>query len=452
MQAKNFQRKLSPQVSGSDGVGKARRVDFKLEIGGHSPINLTGWSKDEMSYSAGSSCSVDVPIKQKGYLLDLMDVSMQHPFLPLRVSTAVWHNDILQHTYLEDFYGLIDTIDLDMNKLTFDVQSKSFAELLLIPKVNEVFSSPAEQAMTTGQAIQAFVSKYGKDTVTGKELIKAEINPRYLPGSPYAIRIGKIFNQQKVRAITNMAPWDLMEDLAKHDNAQLFVKGNVLYYQPAPTNVQNSILISQKYPAQYTFTWGKDILSLKARHSPIAAHDITVNVQTWNRNDKKVYSSTKTMSDAKIASVARLLETDPYNIQEKYPKALDKNRSYQRKFSGSGEVKFANVNPNSKSHYVFKIADATQQDCDDVALKVLEDISQKEFIVTLQVLGSPFYHPQQFIKIAGTNTVLDQVYVIKNIHTEFRMPENAQEAEAAGYITTFTLVNHYVATTGSSIG
>lgn len=427
-----------------------RTIRHLIQIGA-----LVGWQfehfeKNISAYSAGSSMSIVLPMFQpyldstvgnaaidlthlgKGSLgVDLFQLSQE--YLPMEIivyTTIQTDSGAINFNNAEEFRGIIDTVVADFNSGTYTVSASSYARILANAKINEVFSSQVLQSMTTSALAQRLVAEYGKGLKW------------YSGNSVFSTNVGVLMKQQLARAFMNMSVWDVLESFALYDDADLYVEGDTLYYKKHAPDNKSIFTVSAQGTTEYTYTWGQNIEHLSVRHSPMFAHDISVTVNSYQASKKSTVTSTATASTAHLKAVQDALEAGDsakytQMITTALTKALRRGRVFKKAQATAAPI-------SNKAQYVFSVNNLSQADCDRIANNILQDISRREFIVTLTVLGQPDFNPRQIIKLQGTGTVADQVYAIKSFTTT--------SGTKSGYTTTFTLVNHAVQTTGANLG
>lgn len=432
------QREMPRKVNANPdlGVGNVRNVGHTLLIGGLKVPGLLQWSKNELAYSAGSS----VTLSLRGELVDnqeWLSVSQEVLPLPVVLTTDLAVDGKAVFTDAEEFSGVVDTIDYDPKTNVYSVNVSSYARVLVNTKISETLAGESGSAKTTGQTIIDITKKYGKG-------LKVYVDPELMK-TP----VGKVYKEQQVKTLRNIPVWDLFQSFAQYDKADLFVKGDTLFYVRKPTNTSNNITQLKGVKANYAFTYGRNIIGVSVTHAPLFAHDVTVTVRSHQSRTDQSYESTKNMSDLEITKLAKKLEGVSRDELDKLNAASKAKLAQKRKSSSKAgkqvEGKAAVARIGNKENYVFVVPNATQEDCERIAQKIMEDIARHEFAVTLTVLGQPDFNPLQYVGLLNLPVpVLNQVYAIKSIST--------QSDPSSGYLTTFTLVNHEVQTVGVSLG
>ena len=418
------------------GVGAVRNVGHKLLIGGLPVPGLLRWSKNEMTYSAGSSAELTL----RGELVENQEwLSVSQNVLPLPVvlTTDLVVNGKAMFTDAEEFSGVVDTLDYDPKTNLYTVNVSSYARVLVNTKISETIAGASGSAKTTGQTIIDLTKKYGKG-------LKVYVDPELMK-TP----VGRVYKEQQVKALRNIPVWDLFQSFAQYDKADLFVKGDTLFYVRKPTDTSQNITQLKGVKANYAYTYGRNIIGINITHAPLFSHDVTVTVRSHQSRTDQSYESTKNMSDLEITKLAQKLEGVSRDELDKLNAASKAKMAKKRKNSSKAgkqvEGKAAVARIGNKENYVFVVPNATQEDCERIAQKIMEDIARHEFAVTLTVLGQPDFNPLQYIGLLNLPvSVANQVYAIKSLST--------QSDPSSGYLTTFTLVNHEVQTVGVSLG
>jgi hypothetical protein len=433
---RNFPRRPNPMQGPNTwndrGIGHSRLIHHTVQIGKVKVPGFKKFSKQESSYSAGSSITVTLHMDKPFDIFAI--VQDTKPCVTLDVTTDMTIAGVPIFKNASEFSGVIDTITESYSQNTVTISARSYAQILLNEKVNKTFSSPAGAAKTTTTVVKELVKEFGK----GLKVIADD----------FKTPVGKFFKDRAVKISANVPVWDLLMAFANEDGADLFVKGDTLYYVRKATEKSVDLTELKGIPASLEYVWGKNILDLEIRHSPMFSHDITVTVTSYQPKTGKSYAGTSNMSSAKIAALAEKLEADPGSVAGL---VAGSDAKLKRRRTGKITDKVQAASIGNKENYAFFVPGLSQEDCDRLAARIMKDISSKEFVVTLTVLGQPDFTPRQYIKLGGTRSPrTNQVYAIKNFTTESEVPNEG--GTSGGYKTTFTLVNHAVQTTGTNLG
>lgn len=436
---RQFDRK--PVKNLSSTTGTVRGISNYVQIGGVTLFDPISWSKTDLAYGAGSSCEItlrandDIAIggfsTQSGqsYKQDWLTMSQTILPLPVLLFTTMSVDGKVIFDKAEEFSGIVDTISIDLGKNSLVLNCTSYARILVNAKITETVAGDSSTGKTTSQVVDYLVKKYGKG-------LKSQIYNFTTP-------VGNIYKQQQVKTLRNIAVWDVIESFAEKDNADVFVKGDTLYYVPKPTEVKASVTDLGGVTADYSFDYLKDFIDCKIEHAALYSHDVTVTVRSYQRRTKQSYESKYNMKDQQIDKTAAALEMNPDVFDQQNAASLARMRQQRPRELQQAKVTTPKI--QSKESYVFNIPNATQEDCDRIARKITEDITRKEFLIELTVNAQPDFNPRQFIKLNSMPyEILNQVYAIKSITT------GAGNGE--GYQAKFTLVNHHVQSAGTSLG
>ena len=418
-----------------DGVGSVRVIRHKVTLGGVEIDTVKRWSKEELAYSAGSNAAVTFKIEETDWLA----VAQKVVPLPLVIRTTLMVDGQFVFTDAEEFSGIVDSLDLKPMEGVYEVHASSYARILVNEKISETIAGTANANKTTGQVIKEMTAKYGKG-------LKCHVDPYLMT----ATKVGKVYKAQMVKTIKNMPIWDLFQSFAQHDHADLFVKGDTLYYVRKPVDANPDITELGNVKPSYVFRYGHNIEHVTVKHSPLFSHDVTVTVRSYQPRTQQTYESTKNMSQMQINKIAKQLEI---TASREELDALNAKSLARMKSRGGREMVGAKAAPariGSKENFTFVVPNATQEDCERIAEKIMEDIARKEFILDVKVLGQPDYNPRQYIQIEALPAKsANQVYAIKSIRTSSGVNDSGQ---AEGYATELMIVNHAVQTPGASFG
>lgn len=440
-----FARKSTSAVTA--GPGTVRYVSHELIIGGIHVHGFIEWSRDELSYCAGSTASATFRMfglglptwlgQQVPANIEWSEVSQKLPIIPFVIKTKLIVNGT-DTGWAEDFSGIVDTIESNPDEGTYTVNASSYARILVNKKISETIAGTANANKTTGQVIQDMTAKYGQG-------LKTHIAP-----SMFTTKVGKVYKTQMVKTILNMPIWDLFQSFAQRDHADLFVRGDTLYYVPKPGDANSDVTELGPVAPSYTFTYGVDILKVKVTHAALFSHDVQVTVRSYQPRTQQTYESTKNMSDLHDNAIAAQLETSAGRDDLATMNAA--SQAKLRPHKGRDQVKATAqaARIGHKDNYTFVVPNATQEDCDQIALRIAEDIARKEFLVELTVPARTDFNTRQYFRLTKLpSAVQNQVYAPKSIRISSGVSEGAQ---AQGYLATLTLVNHAVQTTGASLG
>jgi hypothetical protein len=366
--------------------------------------------------------------------------------MPFSILTSMSLDGVVEFTDAAEFSGVLTSVRMKRSAGVYVLTASSYALILQNEKVNEVLATGANSKKTTSQVVREFTKRFGQGLKTVNKDGKNTVHD-------FKTTIGQVYKQQAVQQATNMPVWDLFMSFAAKDNADVYVEGDVLYYQPKPVDLSPDVTELRGTEPTYTYRWGYNILDLDIEHSPLFSHEVSVTVKSLQPLTHETYTSTATMSDAKVKALAQQLEQNPEKLAPTFERS-QRTMSAHRKPGQARTVTSGDLSAprmHSKENYTYVIQGASQEDCDRIASQIAKDISRKEFICTLTVLAQPNFNHRQYIRLQDTGSAAaDQVYAIKAFEVSWTMPESGDSTE--GYKAVFTLVNHAVQSTGASLG
>jgi len=429
---KEFKRK--PQPPEVDVISAVRSIDCVLKVGDTEIPQVQMWRTNEVTYSAGTTMEVTCPASLD---YDLMkksqEIVKQGKPLPVVLTTVMSING-QPGKGGEEFNGILDVIKLNLKTRMYTLNCVSYARVLVNEKISETVAGTSNAGKTTAQVVEDMVKKYGKG-------LKSKVHP-------FKTKVGQVYKDKMVKTIKNMAVWDLLESFANQDNADLYVKGDTLYYVPKPTDVAPDVTELKGVKPDLTFTHAQ-LLDGDVTHSALYAHDITVTVKSYQPKTGQTYESKANLSTAQINAVAKKLEQNPSTYAKVNALSVSKMKRKKGQDSVSSTYKPARI--GKKENYVFNLPNVTQEDCDRIALKIAEDISQKEFAINITVPAYPQYNTRQYVALKDMpSAALNQVYAIKSIEKSMGVPD--QDGSAQGYIANLSIVNHTVQSAGVTFG
>jgi hypothetical protein len=438
------------------GVSKARYVTHKVFFGGREFKNFISWTKEESSYGAGSTATVVLSMIRRNLSglpsvaevndskHDLMALTqtVKNSILSVSITTTiVIDGQTVCKDHLE-FSGIVANLEADYDKSTLSVECRSYAQILHNSKINEVITGTVGLKKTTSQVVKEYTAKFGEGLKTVDANGKSTVDD-------FNTTIGSLFANSQTRPTLNVSVWDLFQNFAQRDGADLYVEGNVLYYKKPRPTLSTQLADIQKDTPTFTYTWLKDILSMKITHAALFSHEFEVQVIGYNSKTGESVTATKSVGDAKLTTMKNEAITNPEAFKDKYDTARVKFKKQRVKANRSGRITDAPVSKREK--YVFRVDGLTQDDCNALAEKIAVEIARREFVATVKVLARPDMTTRSLIRLVNTySKATDQVYAIKTLNVSFTMPEGSSDTE--GYVATLTLVNHDLATFGTNLG
>ncbi|HQU04797.1 MAG TPA: hypothetical protein PLT25_08770 [Acidocella sp.] len=257
--------------------------------------------------------------------------------------------------------GVTDEIDLTPDSNYVALSGRDLTALLIDQKTAQTY-----QNQTSSEVAAILASAVGLTPV-----VTATKTPI---GQFYANDHTRMSMGDLAKSITD---WDLLTYLAQHENYDLFVQGNSLYFQPTAT--------AQTTP--YQVLWSRvngiatsNVENLSLKRSLTLAKDVSVTVQSWNSYQNKAITATASS-----------------------------------KANGSSSK-------GAPQKYVFYKPNLTPAQAADYANLQLAQISRHERVIDFDVAGDLTLTPRSVVQLSGTQTSFDQLYypdeITRSIHFE----------------------------------
>ncbi len=322
---------------------------------------LVPWDYFQISntrYAAASTFKVTVPVNTLPKGVTLANLVNDSP-LVIQINAGnvsqTNPNDATPSDVPMLILGNADEIIYDPGKTLVTINGRDYISFFLDNKVTESFFEK-----TSSQIITQFATTRGLTPVVTQTNTQA----------------GTYLSSEYNKLTSFITEWDLMTFLARQEGYDLFVYGKKLYFQPRETNTPYAIVITIPY---YTTQGGipsSNAMEIALSRNLRLAKDIIVNVKSWNPANKITYSKTATL----------------------------------RHTSGNSSA------PAQVYSYVFP--NLTPQQAQAKATSLLQQISEHEMKINLRMPGDNLVTEHNRISVSGTNTLLDQIYYVKNITRE----------------------------------
>jgi phage protein D len=243
--------------------------------------------------------------------------------------------------------GQVDDIEYDPIKRTLALSGRDLSAPMIDTKTNEKF-----QNLTSSEIAKQIAGRHGLTASVQATKIKA--------GSFYDIDNALLTQEQ--------TEWDLLIYLAQHEGFDVWVSGNVLYFQPPPVNTAPPYKIT--CPGPKGNVTPSNAVDIKLSRSETLAKDIIVKVQSWNQKQQKAFVVTYHVSQAfKSQRTGGKAQTYSYTVPN-----LDRNQALA------------------------------------LAKSMAEDITRNERVLTASLPGDNLLTTRCMVQLTGTGTAWDQKY------------------------------------------
>ena len=284
------------------------------------------------------------------------------------------------NTTVEVLIGLLDNL-ANVASDPPDPQS------LVLGQVDDVDVDPLTGHLTlTGRDLSAILietkisnkwpTRVSSDIVT--ELAQdAGLTPQVTPTTTPA---GKYYDSQYVSLVRTIPAWDLIVFLAQNEGFAAYVTGQTLYFGPPPAeSVGLSINVSRASTGLIT----SNAKRLKLSRSLTLGKDISVTVISYDPWAAKAVKAIATRAG-------------------RYPAASSAARSAE-----------------TTQSYVYRKPGLTQQQAQQFANNLLQEITRFERLMDLEIEGSPTFGVTQQVQLSGTGTSWDGLYFPQRITRSF---------------------------------
>lgn len=244
--------------------------------------------------------------------------------------------------------GQVDDVDFDTCTKIMTLSGRDLAAVFLDNKTAEAFTNT-----TSSKIVQKLALRRGLNSnVTAT-----------------TADVGTYYQLQNVGINTEQTEWDILSKLAQAENFDLWVSGNTLYFQPR--------LATSGQP--YVLTWDPvknegNFEDLKLKRAMTFASDVIVQVQSWNQSGQVAFTKTATISKS------------------------------------SKKANKGNTTGGQPQTYVFKRANLTAAQCQQLANSLAEDISRHERNISLKLPGDTILTTRTIMQLTGTKTGFDTMY------------------------------------------
>jgi hypothetical protein len=391
---------------------RVRTFSTFARIGGVAVIALE-WDISLNAYSAADEFKLTIPLKETIIAVgDLQALSQKTIPLEVQILGGFTSSPGKLEGLPILFAGPLDCVDADFTQSTYELTGRSWAYQLLAEKTTLVF-----QNMTTDAIAKATAAKHGLAYDNG--------------GKPSGNIAGKIYDQAQAKSSRKITEWDLLTDLARSEDREVYVIGKTLFYVPSVAEEDPA-----KGPdAQWIFRWAPDsglavnefaLDDLKVAHYAQFSHDIKVVVINHDPSTGHISSLNYGASD--------------------YAAAIAKKRRGGAGASHTPRRRKPSRQVGTKEIYSVSVHGKTQQQVQDIAYSKYKEITRHELVATVELDGTPAFGIRDVATIQGTGTIADTRYRFKKLALACK-----QTGKGHGLSTTATLANHVPQSGGEGI-
>jgi phage protein D len=265
--------------------------------------------------------------------------------------------------------GEVDTQRIAFHSGRITCPGRDFSGRLIETKTQITY-----QNMTSSQIAQTLAAEHGLSTVDADGNLTVTATTT-LAGRYYDIDHTRTSLGQFAKATTE---WDLLTYLAQQEGFDVYVRGQVLYFQPT-TSPNADPYVFQWTPADVPRA---NLLTLNLERSLTLAKDIEIQVRSWSSRSKNSFTTTVTGSGTRLASATGVTPSN---------KAISTQR------------------------YVFVKPNLTQAQALQFGQQMLAELTKHERIVEVTMPGELTLTPRNMVRLQGTGSSFDQVYYVDRI-------------------------------------
>lgn len=266
--------------------------------------------------------------------------------IQISLSAGVATNGV--ENFIPLILGQVDDIDIDLANQRLTISGRDLAAAFLDNKTAETFSE-----QTSSKIVKILAKRRG---------LQANVKETH-------VRVGSYNELQTVTLNTDMTEWDLLTKLAQLENFDLWVSGNTLNFQPRlETSGQPYVLVWDSLQKKGNF------VDLKLKRAMTLASDVIVQVQSWNQAGGVAFTKT-----AKISK-------------------------------SSKKANKGNSTGGQPQTYIFRRANLTAAQAQQLANSLAEDISRHERNISVKLPGDTILNTRTIMQLTGTGTGFDTMY------------------------------------------
>lgn len=250
--------------------------------------------------------------------------------------------------------GAVDHVGLDPIAGVITLSGRDRVAALIEARTREVFANHTASEIVT--------------ILAGRHGLQADVQVTTTPvGRYWELEHDRIVLNQFGHATTE---WDLLVTLARHEQFDVWVGGNVLHFRPSVAVAAPAAVLRPRA----TGTGPANVTALRLERSLILADDITVTVRSWNSR-----------AGGAVAQTAR---------------------------KGAG---------GAGRDYVYVVPNLAPDDATALAGARLAELVRHERVITAEMPGDLALMPRGMVRVEGTLTDFDQTYWIEAVERSLSM-------------------------------
>jgi phage protein D len=269
--------------------------------------------------------------------------------------------------------GTVDKAELDLDGQRVTLAGRDYSAPLIDTLTNAKYVN-----QTSSQVAATIAAAHGLAT---------QITATSIP-------VGRYLDSETAHISDDLSEFRLLSYLAQQEGFDLYTKGRTLVFAPPQTDPNPLIL---------TYSYGPPQLNskgLRLIHDKVLGQQVvTVQVRSWNYQQKKPIIATWQSQKTTVP---------PKGQKHATPPTMNFTRSQLQGGAGA-----------KGPFYIERRSGLTQQQADQLAQKLLKDITSNERAVEYEGPAILGVDARRTLRLTGTNTAFDQDYTIGEVERTF---------------------------------
>lgn len=322
------------------------------------PVPWIDWEVEQNVWHSASTFRVRLPISALTDPVNLKYVTSTNPLQAQIYAGFPQNPDQYGTADLQQLIiGNVDQVQFDPDRRTAELSGRDYTSLLIDTKTFDRWTN-----QTASQIATTLAKRHG-------------LTPQVTATKGL---VGKIYEIDKIHDRHGSTEWELLTWLASVYDYVVYVQGMTLYFGPKPDpKTATPYLIQWQNPDQDRGFFQANVLDVSFSRTLTVGKGVVVQVHSFNHKQKAGFSVT-------------------------YPQGKAKGIT-----PGTAKAP-AQV-------YSYIIANLSQQDAQQRAMKIYNDIIRHELKMTAQLPGDNILMPNVMVQVSGTETQFDSMYYVESV-------------------------------------
>jgi phage protein D len=317
------------------------------------------WDVDQNTWHSASTFRMRLPVSALTAPIDLNYVLSTNPIQAQIFAGFPGDPDHYGTADLQQLItGNVDQIHFDPVRRVVELSGRDYTSLLIDAKTFDRWTN-----QTASEIATTLAKRHG-------------LTPKVTATTG---AVGKIYEIDKIHDRHGSTEWELLTWLASIYDFVVYVQGMTLYFGPKPNpNTATPYALQWKQPDGLTATtFQGNVLDMSFSRTLTVGKGVVVQVHSTNHKQKQGFTAT-------------------------YP-----------------DSKAKGIKPGSASApeqvYSYIIANLTQQDAQQRAQQIYNDIIRHELKMTAELPGDNILQPNVMVSVSGTQTPFDTMYYVEAV-------------------------------------